>query len=762
MSSTSAPVPTSTTSGIPEQRSSGTMAKTDAATSSPPTAKSSKHDYKGFVAGVFSGIAKLSVGHPFDTVKVRLQTSYEGHFRGPLDCVLQTVRKEGLSGFYKGATPPLVGWMVMDSVMLGSLTLYRRLLLENVFSKPDIRARIPFTSHQPDLSTLPSFGHSIAGIMAGTTVSFIAAPVEHVKARLQIQYSADKSKRLYSGPIDCIGKIVRTHGISGLYRGLCATMVFRSFFFFWWGSYDVLTRLMKEKTSLSAPAINFWAGGISAQVFWITSYPSDVVKQRLMTDPMGGALGDGQRRFRWWKDAAVAVYQERGWRGYWRGFVPCFLRAFPANAMALVAFEGVMRWLPDRFHCRPSPPGPQPPFLPSPPPVKPGPCVHCQTATMAVARSMRRTSPITVFLAALLAFGFLCFLLSPSSSSPAAAPITDASSQLRREDAAEHPLSPPTKPFLKSQAVRGDGQKAPPPVTHYNLNELTSTSESAEKGERILILTPLARFYQEFWDNVVKLSYPHELISIGFIVPKTKDGNAAVTALEQAIGETQSGPIDSRFASISILRQDFDPPIQSQDEKERHKMSNQKVRRESMSRARNSLLFTTLGPSTSWVLWLDSDIIETPKTLIQDLTAHDKPVIVPNCFQRYYNKDSKKMDVRPYDFNSWIDSATAQQLADTMDPDEILLEGYAELPTYRTLMAYMANTRAPRPSRETELDGVGGTALMVKADVHRDGAMFPAFPFYHLVETEGFAKMAKRLGYAVYGLPDYFVYHYNE
>jgi hypothetical protein len=39
------------------------------------------------------------------------------------------------------------------------------------------------------------------------------------------------------------------------------------------------------------------------------------------------------------------VGRENGWRGYWRGFVPCFLRAFPANAMALVAFEGVMRML---------------------------------------------------------------------------------------------------------------------------------------------------------------------------------------------------------------------------------------------------------------------------------------------------------------------------------------------------------------------------------------------------------------------------------
>lgn len=143
-----------------------------------------------------------------------------------------------------------------------------------------------------------------------------------------------------------IVKKLRTHGIPGLYHGLCATLLFRSFFFFWWGSYDILTRLMKEKTNMSTPAINFWAGGISAQIFWITSYPSDVVKQRIMTDPLGGALGDGERKFRRWKDAAVAVWRERGWRGYWHGFLPCFLRAFPANAMALVAFEGVMRSLP--------------------------------------------------------------------------------------------------------------------------------------------------------------------------------------------------------------------------------------------------------------------------------------------------------------------------------------------------------------------------------------------------------------------------------
>lgn len=279
-------------------------------------------------------------------------------------------------GLYKGATPPLVGWMFMDSVMLGSLNVYRRLMAQHVFHVDSWTpgagsgsgsgsgsgfglgnlssslkvlgagqtSRPASSSSEP--SYLPPAGHGIAGIMAGSTVSFIAAPVEHIKARLQIQYAARKAERLYSGPLDCVSKIYAHHGVRGVYHGLSATLLFRSFFFFWWGSYDVLSRILRKNTSLSNPAINFWAGGLSAQVFWLTSYPSDLVKQRIMTDPLGGGLGDGERRFPRWRDAAVTVYRESGWRGYWRGFLPCFLRAFPANAMALVAFEGVMRTLP--------------------------------------------------------------------------------------------------------------------------------------------------------------------------------------------------------------------------------------------------------------------------------------------------------------------------------------------------------------------------------------------------------------------------------
>ena len=266
-------------------------------------------------------------------------------------------------------------------------------------------------------------------------------------------------------------------------------------------------------------------------------------------------------------------------------------------------------------------------------------------------------------------------------------------------------------------------------------------------------MTPMSRFYPEYWDNILRLDYPRDLITLGFILPKTKEGNAATAELQKQVIELQKGPEADRFSSVVILRQDFDPVLTSQDEAERHKLEHQKARRAVMAKARNSLLFTTLVPSISWVFWLDADIIETPPTVIQDLAFHNKPLVVPNCFQRFVNPDTGKPDERPYDFNNWQDSDTAQKLAAKMGQDEILLEGYAELATYRALMAYMAD--GGDVHTEIPVDGVGGAALLVRADVHRDGAMFPAFPFYHLIETEGFAKMAKRLGWQAIGLPNY-------
>lgn len=357
---------------------------------------------------------------------------------------------------------------------------------------------------------------------------------------------------------------------------------------------------------------------------------------------------------------------------------------------------------------------------------------------------LKKANPSTLILGAVLCIFIIIFLVSPSGSS--------VSSRLASVTA-DHHLSPPTSPYRKSSLK--SGKSSPPPVSRYDLNKVTVTSQPMLHKEHILVLTPMSRFYQGYWDNLLKLDYPHELITLGFILPKTKEGNAATAALQKLIQKTQKrGPEKDRFKSIIILRQDFDPAITSQDESERHKMANQKARREVMSKARNSLLFTTLGPKTSWVLWLDADIVETPPSLIQDLAAFDKDIIAANCWQRFYDEDLKKMSERPYDYNNWQDSEAAQELAKKMGADDILLEGYAEMATYRTLMAKLYEPGGDI-NKAIPLDGVGGTALLVKADVHRDGAMFPPFSFYHLIETEGFAKMAKRLGKQPWGLPNY-------
>lgn len=60
---------------------------------------------------------------------------------------------------------------------------------------------------------------------------------------------------------------------------------------------------------------------------------------------MTDELAKDKRKYATWWRAAKGVYIDGGPMGYWRGFLPSFLRAFPANAAALVAFESVMRGL---------------------------------------------------------------------------------------------------------------------------------------------------------------------------------------------------------------------------------------------------------------------------------------------------------------------------------------------------------------------------------------------------------------------------------
>lgn len=52
-----------------------------------------------FIAGTVGGWAQVVVGHPFDTIKVRMQTQKAGQFSGPLDCLRKSVKYEGVFSF---------------------------------------------------------------------------------------------------------------------------------------------------------------------------------------------------------------------------------------------------------------------------------------------------------------------------------------------------------------------------------------------------------------------------------------------------------------------------------------------------------------------------------------------------------------------------------------------------------------------------------------------------------------------------------------
>ncbi|KAJ9642447.1 hypothetical protein H2199_004828 [Coniosporium tulheliwenetii] len=317
-------------------------------------------------------------------------------------------------------------------------------------------------------------------------------------------------------------------------------------------------------------------------------------------------------------------------------------------------------------------------------------------------------------------------------------------------------------------------------IEHVDLNPIKSTPKALANEERVLILTPLrdaAYFIEQHFDLLSQLTYPHHLIDLAFLVGDSTDDTLAVLSKELErvqTSETESMP----FRSAMIVEKDFGVTL-SQSVEDRHGFAAQGPRRKAMGRARNYLLSTALKPDHSWVYWRDVDIKDSPMKIIEDFIAHDRDILVPNIwFHRYREENGKMRDIEGrFDYNSWVESEQGLKLAASLDKDVVLAEG-AELPLYLDLIShdaddcagykeyqtgrrYMAKEGDWRDNKdvEMELDGIGGVNILVKADVHRSGINFPCYAFENQAETEGFAKMAKRAGYGVYGLPNYVVWH---
>lgn len=296
-------------------------------------------------------------------------------------------------------------------------------------------------------------------------------------------------------------------------------------------------------------------------------------------------------------------------------------------------------------------------------------------------------------------------------------------------------------------------------VRYYDLSNHKGTARGWEKEERVLLCAPLRDAESHlpmFFAHLRNFTYPHHLIDLAFLVSDSKD--RTLPLLSQMLNDLQNDHDPKQpYGEISILEKDFGQKV-NQDVESRHGFAAQASRRKLMAQARNWLLSAALRPTHSWVYWRDVDVETAPFTILEDLMRHNKDVIVPNVWRPLPDWLGGE---QPYDLNSWQESETALALADTLDEDAVIVEGYAEYATWRPHLAYLRDPYGD-PDMEMEIDGVGGVSILAKARVFRSGVHFPAFSFEKHAETEGFGKMAKRMGFSVVGLPHYTVWHLYE
>lgn len=247
----------------------------------------------------------------------------------------------------------------------------------------------------------------------------------------------------------------------------------------------------------------------------------------------------------------------------------------------------------------------------------------------------------------------------------------------------------------------------------------------------VVILTPIkdcASHLPAYVERIEALRYPAEALSIGLL---ESDSTDATWPLAQSLVER----LERRCHRVSLVKRDFGFNMPAQ--VPRWMPAYQQARRTTLARARNHLLFAALRDET-WVLWLDVDVIRFQPDLIQQLLATGREIIQPHCVTRPGGPT--------FDRNGWTHHGTRW------------LENY-------------------RGQSLVRLDAVGGTVLLVKADHHRDGLIFPAFrygvsnesvrPIHSCwergeIETEGLGIMASDMGIQCWGMPDLEVIHAPE
>ncbi|KAG5302337.1 carnitine/acyl carnitine carrier [Histoplasma ohiense] len=296
---------------------------------SPAASNASVAQIKSFVAGGAGGICAVIVGHPFDLVKVRLQTAEKGVYSGAIHVVKRTIAREGLArGLYAGVSAPLVGVTPMFAVSFWGYDLGKT-LVSNFSSVPVHNGTPQYTIGQI----------SAAGFFSAIPMTLITAPFERVKVLLQIQGQNPPppgQKPKYSGGVDVVRQLYKEGGIRSVFRGSAMTLArdgpgSAAYF----AAYEYIKRSLTPKDAdgnvtgeLSLPAV-VAAGGAAGIAMWIPVFPIDTVKSRLQSAEGRPTIGGTIR----------GVYANGGFKAFFPGFGPALARAVPANAATFLGVE---------------------------------------------------------------------------------------------------------------------------------------------------------------------------------------------------------------------------------------------------------------------------------------------------------------------------------------------------------------------------------------------------------------------------------------
>ena len=163
---------------------------------------------KDVFAGTMGGIIVTAIGHPFDTVKVLLQTQPANNpiYSGPIDAVSKVLKSEGIGGLYKGITSPLAGQMFFRATLF-----FGYAAKEIVGVSPD-----------------DPLSYFRAGVLAWAAGTMFESPIDLYKSQWQSMIIKAKQTPNFVPPYKNVGECVRAsiklNGIRGPYQGLSGAM----------------------------------------------------------------------------------------------------------------------------------------------------------------------------------------------------------------------------------------------------------------------------------------------------------------------------------------------------------------------------------------------------------------------------------------------------------------------------------------------------------------------------------------------------------